>query len=106
MTTKISWNQYNRMPHDTFKWKGIDGSEVLTHFITTPEPWNEPGSWFYTYNGKLIPKTVKGTWDAYSEKQMNKELLIAYGLVMAAAGSTGICWKTDVVLIRYRDFRT
>lgn len=29
--------------------------------------------------GKLIPKTVKGTWDAYSEKQMNKELLIAYG---------------------------
>lgn len=79
MTTKISWNQYNRMPHDTFKWKGIDGSEVLTHFITTPEPWNEPGSWFYTYNGKLIPKTVKGTWDAYSEKQMNKDLLIAYG---------------------------
>ena len=79
MTTKISWNQYNRMPHDTFWWKGIDGSEVLTHFITTPEPWNEPGSWFYTYNGKLIPKTVKGTWDAYSEKQMNKNLLIAFG---------------------------
>ncbi len=79
MTTKISWNQYNRMPHDTFKWKGIDGSEVLTHFITTPEPWNEPGSWFYTYNGKLLPKTVKGTWDAYSEKQMNKDLLIAFG---------------------------
>lgn len=79
MTTKISWNQYNRMPHDTFMWKGIDGSEVLTHFITTPEPWNEPGSWFYTYNGKLIPKTVKGTWDAYSEKEMNKDLLIAFG---------------------------
>lgn len=79
MTTKISWNQYNRMPHDTFKWKGIDGSEVLTHFITTPEPWNEPGSWFYTYNGKLMPKTVKGTWDAYSEKHMNNDLLITYG---------------------------
>ena len=79
MTTKISWNQYNRMPHDTFKWKGIDGSEVLTHFITTPEPWNEPGSWFYTYNGLLTAKTVKGVWDAYSEKEMNQELLIAYG---------------------------
>lgn len=79
MTTKISWNQYNRMPHDTFKWKGIDGSEVLTHFITTPDPWSEPGSWFYTYNGQLTPKTVKGVWDAYSEKEINKELLIAYG---------------------------
>lgn len=79
MTTKISWNQFNRMPHDTFNWKGIDGTEVLTHFITTPEPWNEPGSWFYTYNGLLTAKTVKGVWDAYSEKEMNKDLLISYG---------------------------
>lgn len=79
MTTKISWNQYNRMPHDTFKWKGMDGSEVLTHFITTPEPWNEPGSWFYTYNGLLTAKTVKGVWDAYSEKEMNQDMLICYG---------------------------
>ncbi|MBQ7840458.1 MAG: alpha-mannosidase [Lachnospiraceae bacterium] len=79
MTTKISWNQYNRMPHDTFKWKGIDGSEVLTHFITTPEPWNPADSWFYTYNGLLEPRTVKGVWDAYSEKEMNQDLLISYG---------------------------
>ncbi len=79
MTTKISWNQYNRMPHDTFWWKGIDGSKVLTHFITTPEPWNERDSWFYTYNGKLLPRTVKGVWDAYSEKRLNKDLLISFG---------------------------
>lgn len=79
MTTKISWNQFNRMPHDTFRWKGMDGTEVLTHFITTPEPWNEPGSWFYTYNGLLTAKTVKGVWDAYSEKEMNKDLLVSYG---------------------------
>ena len=79
MTTKISWNQYNRMPHDTFKWKGIDGSEIITHFITTPEPWSEPGSWFYTYNGRLAPQMAKGVWDAYSEKDLTDELLISYG---------------------------
>ncbi|MGL4346295.1 MAG: alpha-mannosidase [Cellulosilyticaceae bacterium] len=79
MTTKISWNQYNRMPHDTFKWKGIDGSEVLTHFITTPEPWSAPGSWFYTYNGQLSPKTVKGVWEAYRNKELTDELLVSYG---------------------------
>ena len=79
MTTKISWNQFNRMPHDTFRWKGMDGTEVLTHFITTPEPWNGPDSWFYTYNGLLTPKTVKGVWESYSEKAMNKDLLISYG---------------------------
>ncbi len=79
MTTKISWNQYNRMPHDTFQWRGIDGTEVLTHFITTPEPWSEPGSWFYTYNGRISAKTVKGIWDAYRNKENNQELLLSYG---------------------------
>lgn len=79
MTTKISWNQYNRMPHDTFNWRGIDGTEILTHFITTPEPWSQPGSWFYTYNGRLTPKTVKGVWDAYTDKNLTKDLLVSYG---------------------------
>ena len=79
MTTKISWNQYNRMPHDTFNWRGIDGTEILTHFITTPEPWSEPGSWFYTYNGRLTPKTVKGVWDAYTDKNLTTDMLVSYG---------------------------
>ena len=33
LTSKISWSQFNRMPADTFRWRGIDGSEVLTHFV-------------------------------------------------------------------------
>jgi alpha-mannosidase len=77
MTTKISWNQYNRMPHDTFIWRGIDGSEVLTHFITTPEPRKE--WWFYTYNGSIKPETVQGIWDSYRDKAINQELLLSYG---------------------------
>ena len=32
LTQKLSWNQYNDMPHHTFWWEGIDGSRVLTHF--------------------------------------------------------------------------
>ncbi|RED58571.1 alpha-mannosidase [Cohnella lupini] len=79
MTTKISWNQFNRMPHDTFKWRGIDGSEVLTHFITTPDDWEEANSFFYTYNGLVSPKTVQGAWEGYQEKEVNQELLLSYG---------------------------
>ncbi|WP_160725032.1 alpha-mannosidase [Bacillus sp. USDA818B3_A] len=75
MTTKISWSQYNRMPHDTFKWRGIDGTEILTHFITTPED----DRWFYTYNGQITPRSVKGVWEAYRDKAVNQELLISYG---------------------------
>ncbi|MCH1625217.1 alpha-mannosidase [Fredinandcohnia quinoae] len=79
MTTKISWNQYNRMPHDTFKWRGIDGTEIVTHFITTPEPWNSPDSWFYTYNGLITAKTVNGAWNSYRNKDINQDLLLSYG---------------------------
>lgn len=79
MTTKISWNQFNRMPHDTFKWRGIDGSEVLTHFITTPDDWEDANSFFYTYNGLITAKTVKGAWEGYQEKEVNQELLLSYG---------------------------
>lgn len=79
MTTKISWNQYNRMPHDTFTWRGIDGSEILTHFITTPEPGRPEDSWFYTYNGLVTAETVNGVWEKYRDKDINKDLLLAYG---------------------------
>jgi len=40
-TTKISWNDLNKFPADTFIWRGIDGSEVLTHFtqiVVPPDP--------------------------------------------------------------------
>ncbi len=39
LTTKLSWNEANTFPHDSFIWKGIDGTEVLTHFnITHSQP--------------------------------------------------------------------
>jgi alpha-mannosidase len=83
MTTKISWNQYNRMPNDTFLWRGLDGSEILTHFITTPVPgggsWTEKSNWFYTYNGVLTPETVLGAYRGYQNKSLNQNLLISYG---------------------------
>jgi alpha-mannosidase len=75
VTTKISWNDTNRLPHDTFIWKGIDGSSILTHFITTPER----GHKFSTYNGETGPFAVQGVWDNYSDKLLNDDLLICYG---------------------------
>jgi alpha-mannosidase len=78
MTTKISWSQYNRMPHDTFVWRGMDGSEVLTHFITTPEI-EFPHETYYTYNGYVVPETLTGIWRNYRDKAWNEELLLCYG---------------------------
>ncbi|MGH4030208.1 alpha-mannosidase [Actinomycetota bacterium Odt1-20B] len=32
LTQKISWSQTNRFPHHTFRWEGIDGTRIFTHF--------------------------------------------------------------------------
>jgi alpha-mannosidase len=84
ITSKISWNQYNRFPYDTFMWRGIDGTEILTHFITTPEY----GSKAYTYNGIVDPHEVKGTWDQYKQKDVNDELVMAFGWGDGGGGPT------------------
>ncbi|MBC1604213.1 alpha-mannosidase [Paenilisteria rocourtiae] len=85
MTTKISWNQFNKMPHDTFWWRGIDGSEILTHFITTPDNAHDI---YYTYNGNITARAVKGVWDSYNDKNLNNELLVSYGFGDGGGGPT------------------
>lgn len=75
MTTKISWNDTNKMPYDTFTWRGMDGSEITAHFITT----TDGNDSYYTYNGNTRPYAVKGIWDNYSNKDTNSDLLISYG---------------------------
>ncbi len=84
MTTKISWSQFNRMPFDTFRWRGIDGSEVLTHFVTTPDPFNG----YYTYNGEVTAAAVSGAWREYRQKAVNDELLYLMGYGDGGGGPT------------------
>lgn len=65
MTTKISWNETNMMPVDTFLWEGIDGTRRLTHFIPTRDynrAAEENGTeteHFTTYNGFLNPSQMR-----------------------------------------------
>ncbi len=33
MTQKLSWSQFNEFPHHTMTWRGLDGSEIFTHFL-------------------------------------------------------------------------
>ena len=32
LTQKLSWNNINVFPHNTFMWQALDGTSVLTHF--------------------------------------------------------------------------
>lgn len=79
MTTKISWNQFNTIPDDLFKWRGIDGTEILTYFIDTPEEGRPYEGRFSTYNGVMNPRSVMGSWNRFKNKSLSHDTLISYG---------------------------
>ena len=73
-TTKLSWNEHNKFPYETFVWKGIDGSEVITHFNTTP--------------GDAAFTTVTREVQQLQNKQADDSRLIAFGQGDGGGGPT------------------
>lgn len=98
MTTKISWNETNKIPCDTFYWEGIDGTKVLMHFICTRDYASstrsvktnqEHFSAFTTnYNGYITPAQIKGAWQRYQQKELNGRILLSYGYGDGGGGPT------------------
>ncbi len=85
MTIKIGWSQYNRLPYDTFMWQGIDGTQILTHFSTVKEFGSEYAS---TYNSMANASEALGTWQNFQQKEMQRDLLMAYGYGDGGGGPT------------------
>ncbi len=69
ITQKISWNIYNKFPHNTFIWRGIDGSQVLTHF--PPEN---------NYNSYMTPELLCAGQDGFSEADVVDEFISMFGI--------------------------
>ena len=96
MTTKLAWNQFNKVPYDTFRWRGIDGSEILTHLITTlGVGQDEQKSFFTTYNGMLHPDAIIGGWKRYQNKDINNDILVSYGYGDGGGGPTRAMLETS-----------
>ena len=69
ITQKLSWNLINKYPNHSFKWKGIDGSEVLTHLL--PEE---------TYNSPAYPASIMKIEQNYLDKGISDQCLMAFGI--------------------------
>jgi alpha-mannosidase len=87
ITHKMSWNQYNQMPYQFLWWQGLDGTRVLTHFLTTTEG-NEYLPYSTTYNGMMNATEVFGTWENFRQKETHNELITAYGYGDGGGGPT------------------
>jgi alpha-mannosidase len=87
VTHKMSWNQYNQMPHQILWWQGLDGTRILTYFLTTPSGLeNLPFS--TTYNGLVSAAEILGTWNNFHQKETYNELMAAYGYGDGGGGPT------------------
>ena len=77
VSNKMStWNDTNRFPHNSFIWRGIDGSEVYacvppTHFIT-----------------ENAPEQPLKNWQAYQDKGAVPETLCMFGYGDGGSGVT------------------
>ena len=77
LTQKISWNQFNRFPHHTFLWEGIDGSRVFTHFPPAD-----------TYNGSFRPQELRQSVQRFRENDRATRSLYPYGFGDGGGGPT------------------
>ncbi len=73
-TTKMSWSDLNTFPADTFVWRGIDGTEVMTHLNRM----------------HLCPdvNTLNGAVGEIRDKHSNDSRLAAYGFGDGGGGPT------------------
>lgn len=77
LTQKISWSQFNKFPHHTFRWEGLDGSRVFTHFPPVD-----------TYNAELIGSELGHLVRNYAEKGAANRSLVPFGHGDGGGGPT------------------
>ena len=78
LTQKISWNETNRMPHHTFRWEGIDGTRIFTHFPPVD-----------TYSAELSGEELALAERQYAEKGSANTSLVPFGWGDGGGGPTG-----------------
>ncbi len=77
LTQKISWNQFNKFPHHTFWWQGIDGTRIWSHFPPAD-----------TYNGSCEPKEVVYSVKNFKDQGRSDQSLYLFGFGDGGGGPT------------------
>lgn len=77
MTQKLSWNQFNKFPHHTFWWQGIDGTRIFAHFLPAD-----------TYNGSFAPEQLARAERNFQESDRASRWLYLFGHGDGGGGPT------------------
>jgi alpha-mannosidase len=77
LTQKLSWNQYNVLPHHSFLWEGIDGSRVFTHFPPAD-----------TYSGSVAVRELRFGVENFKDHDRATHSLYLFGWGDGGGGPT------------------
>lgn len=77
LTQKLSWNNFTSPAHHTFFWRGLDGSEVLTHFPPAD-----------TYNGTARISELRYQAANYKDADRSDQGLYLFGHGDGGGGAT------------------
>ena len=76
ITHKLLWNAYNKFPYNLFRWRGIDGSEVLSIIVHGG------------YGVDIKPYPILKMWRDYCAKEVYPKTLLIYGFGDGGGGAT------------------
>ena len=91
LTQKMSWNTVTKFPHHTFKWQGLDGSEVFAHML--PEN---------TYNSPCRADKIIFGEKNFQERKISNRAMMLFGI---GDGGGGPGYEHIERLNRYRDIK-
>lgn len=77
LTQKISWNQFNKFPHNTFWWQGIDGTKIWTHFPPAD-----------TYCGMVEPDEIISSVRKHRDQARSDSSMYLFGFGDGGGGPT------------------
>ncbi|MEX2605707.1 MAG: glycoside hydrolase family 38 C-terminal domain-containing protein [Kiritimatiellia bacterium] len=76
-TTKLTWSNINLFPHSSFIWRGVDGSEVVSHVTQG-----------LGYNQEARPHEVRKAADEHRQSDVHDEFLMPSGYGDGGGGVT------------------
>ncbi|BAU87545.1 alpha-mannosidase [Streptomyces laurentii] len=77
LTQKISWNTTNKFPHHTFRWEGIDGTRIFSHFPPVD-----------TYNAEITGAELAHAVSNFQDKGAASGSLLPFGYGDGGGGPT------------------
>ncbi|MEK7474859.1 MAG: glycoside hydrolase family 38 C-terminal domain-containing protein [Candidatus Coatesbacteria bacterium] len=75
-TTKMTWSQITKFPYSSFVWRGLDGTEIVTHLCST------------TYNGDVSIQNNVTALNEHRQSDVHPEMLLPTGWGDGGGGVT------------------